>query len=118
MAGLTFNQGVRRSSRRWLTIDFQRRTLVIVVVIRVCLFVHHLFYLIKGHTDFAIFVVEDDQHFVVINIKAVQEYADQPLLFFNIVKVGRSKTAYPVSDILFTYYRTLDLLLCDSPREL
>ena len=63
---LTFNQGVPRSSRGWVTNQVQRRTLAIEMVAGVLFAFQGFLDLVEGHANLAVLVVEEDQHLVVV----------------------------------------------------
>ena len=63
---------------------------MIVIVVRVFLLLQHFFYFVKGYAYLAVFVIEDNQHFIVIHMNAVQEHIDHFSFLFFVVKVGQS----------------------------
>ncbi|MCL1834997.1 MAG: hypothetical protein FWG48_02450 [Oscillospiraceae bacterium] len=86
---------------------------MIHAIIRVSFFIDSFTDLVEINADLAVLVVEYYQHFIIVNVDAVQKNVDQPLLLFCVVEIGFCEFADPKLDLLLAQYRTLNAFFSD-----
>jgi len=90
---------------------------MIIMIIGVRFFVDSFLYLVEVDAYLTVFVVEGNQHFIVVNINAVEEYIYQSFLLLVVIKVCLVELADPELYLLPAQHGTLDTLFRNTDTK-